>query len=505
MLKTPPPSLDNPSFTSSLHSGSSPHFAMHQNPSWISSNNPLLKKTPASKRSMNKNKDDTVYETSKIRNAFAPTFVSLREALPRTIAPGAICDFKEKRQKKAAEKFEGKPYKSNKYSYPEYMSSDYDVKMKLNKEERATMKALQLSDEPFRPGGYRRKLKHENLIDPRVERVKVKKMEKDGVAERAMNHIRKLATEGITHELTEVDVEKEMEKKKRGTIKKDSEGNLMGSKGGKLVRGEDGKVVEKVKRKKGFDLKEAFDHYDKDGSGSIDRNELMGVVKMIVGEEGFKELNDEEKEGIVNLFDPNGDGEIRFDEFSYSFYNRRGDHESSSYASSNVVSEKTEKYRYPYSSNPYDESREYWQKMKKIEDSKILEGPFKGGGLQKLKSDKINYLPEAVKLLFKTLKSDWEDCNFHASIIEGNKSRRGSSGGGGGGGASVQDQVIFKFQRNTLDSESALNNYMNVLSNTNKVVHRGRMKRVNDRWGVVECDEQDDLEWVYFTFFVMQD
>ena len=334
---------------------------------------------------------------------------------------------------------------------------------------------------------------------------RLKKMEKDGVAERAMNHIRKLATEGITHELTEVDVEKEMEKKKRGTIKKDSEGNLMGSKGGKLVRGEDGKVVEKVKRKKGFDLKEAFDHYDKDGSGSIDRNELMGVVKMIVGEEGFKELNDEEKEGIVNLFDPNGDGEIRFDEFSYSFYNRRGDHESSSYASSNVVSEKTEKYRYPYSSNPYDESREYWQKMKKIEDSKILEGPFKGGGLQKLKSDKINYLPEAVKLLFKTLKSDWEDCNFHASIIEGNKSRRGSSGGGGGGGASVQDQVIFKFQRNTLDSESALNNYMNVLSNTNKVVHRGRMKRVNDRWGVVECDEQDDLEWVYFTFFVMQD
>jgi len=106
-------------------------------------------------------------------------------------------------------------------------------------------------------------------------------------------------------------------------------------------------------------------------------------------------------------------------------------------------------------------------------------------------------LPEAVKLLFKLLRSDWEDSNFHASVVDGGKYDC--------------DRVVFKFQRDTLDSESALNNYMNVMSNTNKILHRGRMKRDGNRWGVVDWEEDgtgeniDGVEWVYFSFVVGQD
>ena len=109
----------------------------------------------------------------------------------------------------------------------------------------------------------------------------------------------------------------------------------------------------------------------------------MGVIKMICGQEGYEALTEEDKDGIVVLFDPNGDGQIRYDEFAYSFYNRRGDHESNSSVAASA--DGAEPYRYPYSSDPYDGPREHNYKMKKIEDSKILEGPFKGGGLQKLK------------------------------------------------------------------------------------------------------------------------
>ena len=73
---------------------------------------------------------------------------------------------------------------------------------------------------------------------------------------------------------------------------------------------------------------------------------------------------------------------------------------------------------FPYSSSPYDESREYWYKVKKMEDAKILAGSFRGSK-QKLNSNKISYLPEVVKLLFKEIKDDWEEV------------RGGREGGGG--------------------------------------------------------------------------
>ena len=43
-----------------------------------------------------------------------------------------------------------------------------------------------------------------------------------------------------------------------------------------------------------------------------------------------------------------------------------------------------------------------------MEDAKILAGSFRGSK-QKLNSNKISYLPEVVKLLFKEIKDDWEE------------------------------------------------------------------------------------------------
>ncbi|GMH84975.1 hypothetical protein TL16_g10084 [Triparma laevis f. inornata] len=69
-----------------------------------------------------------------------------------------------------------------------------------------------------------------------------------------------------------------------------------------------------------FNLKDAFDHFDRDSSGSINHDELKSVVKEICG----GELSNKEIQCVVELFDPNNDGEIAYDEFAYSFYNRRG-------------------------------------------------------------------------------------------------------------------------------------------------------------------------------------
>ncbi|GMH57144.1 hypothetical protein TrST_g13314 [Triparma strigata] len=69
-----------------------------------------------------------------------------------------------------------------------------------------------------------------------------------------------------------------------------------------------------------FNLKDAFDHFDRDGSGSVNHDELKSVVKEICG----GELTSKEIQCVIELFDPNNDGEIAYDEFAYSFYNRRG-------------------------------------------------------------------------------------------------------------------------------------------------------------------------------------
>mmetsp|Transcript_4781 Transcript_4781/g.9589 ORF Transcript_4781/g.9589 Transcript_4781/m.9589 type:complete len:347 (+) Transcript_4781:4-1044(+) len=138
---------------------------------------------------------------------------------------------------------------------------------------------------------------------------------------------------------------------------------------------------------------------------------------------------------------------------------------------------------FPYSSSPYDESREYWYKVKKMEDAKILAGSFRGS-TQKLNSNKISYLPEVVKLLFKEIKEDWETSNFQASTIDDDRRPH-------------QEKVLFRFQKNSVDSLSALNNYMTVMAETNENVKRGHLQREIGMWGV-----EDTGGWIEFCFYI---
>ena len=80
------------------------------------------------------------------------------------------------------------------------------------------------------------------------------------------------------------------------------------------------RIREMAKASKSFNLRNAFDRFDLDGSGSINHEELTSVVKALCGDQ----ITGPEVQCVINLFDPNNDGDIRYDEFAYSFYNRRG-------------------------------------------------------------------------------------------------------------------------------------------------------------------------------------
>ena len=76
-----------------------------------------------------------------------------------------------------------------------------------------------------------------------------------------------------------------------------------------------------------FDLKAAFKKFDIDGNGTVDHEELTLVVTDICSnpdENGkVQKIAKWEMAAIIDLFDPNGDGEIDYGEFSWTFYNRR--------------------------------------------------------------------------------------------------------------------------------------------------------------------------------------
>ena len=55
-------------------------------------------------------------------------------------------------------------------------------------------------------------------------------------------------------------------------------------------------------------LREAFNLFDRDGSGAIDSDEIKGIMRKL-GER----LTDEEVEEIVREIDLDGDGQIDFD------------------------------------------------------------------------------------------------------------------------------------------------------------------------------------------------
>lgn len=59
-------------------------------------------------------------------------------------------------------------------------------------------------------------------------------------------------------------------------------------------------------------LRTAFDMFDKDGSGKIDKSELLSLLQ---GEDMENTVPKDELQKYINEVDDNGDGEIDFDEF----------------------------------------------------------------------------------------------------------------------------------------------------------------------------------------------
>ncbi len=78
------------------------------------------------------------------------------------------------------------------------------------------------------------------------------------------------------------------------------------------------KIREMAKKKKNFDLKTAFEKFDVNADGTIEPHELNMVLREI----GI-ELNQQEMDLVFTRFDPDGGGDIEYQEFAWVFNNRR--------------------------------------------------------------------------------------------------------------------------------------------------------------------------------------
>jgi Ca2+-binding EF-hand superfamily protein len=78
------------------------------------------------------------------------------------------------------------------------------------------------------------------------------------------------------------------------------------------------KIRAVAKKNKNFNLKLAFEKFDADASGDIERHELQLVLR----EMGI-ELSDNELDLVFARFDPDGGGSIEYEEFVWVFMNRR--------------------------------------------------------------------------------------------------------------------------------------------------------------------------------------
>lgn len=62
--------------------------------------------------------------------------------------------------------------------------------------------------------------------------------------------------------------------------------------------------------KKAQEIREIFDHYDRDGNGSIDRGELVKLLRAL-----GSDADDDELAAAFEVLDADGSGDIDFDEF----------------------------------------------------------------------------------------------------------------------------------------------------------------------------------------------
>ena len=63
-------------------------------------------------------------------------------------------------------------------------------------------------------------------------------------------------------------------------------------------------VMDQVRQKVKVSLRDAFDTFDEDDSGTISHNELAVAITKVSG----RSLNRNESAAIIAMFDPNGDG-----------------------------------------------------------------------------------------------------------------------------------------------------------------------------------------------------
>ena len=67
------------------------------------------------------------------------------------------------------------------------------------------------------------------------------------------------------------------------------------------------------------ELEDAFNALDKDGSGTLDRDELIQGYREIYGDN----FNEEEVDALINMADENGDGVISYSEWLMTSMNRQ--------------------------------------------------------------------------------------------------------------------------------------------------------------------------------------
>jgi len=73
-----------------------------------------------------------------------------------------------------------------------------------------------------------------------------------------------------------------------------------------------------------FNLKHAFAQFDVDGDGSISHEELSTILLSLIPDLAYDEIL-----SVINLFDPNNDGDISYVEFAHTFYTSEDyDHEA---------------------------------------------------------------------------------------------------------------------------------------------------------------------------------
>ena len=68
----------------------------------------------------------------------------------------------------------------------------------------------------------------------------------------------------------------------------------------------------------GLDLKQPFVRFDRNNSGSLDRNELESALQMM-----GVHLSTAQVDALMAHFDPDGSGEIDYNEFMWGFFNQR--------------------------------------------------------------------------------------------------------------------------------------------------------------------------------------